>query len=55
MKALKIKEARHAEDTWKQKSGNSEDIAMLYLAMARAAGLTAYAMKVVARDRGISM
>ena len=26
---------------------------MLYLAMARAAGLTAYAMKVVARDRGI--
>lgn len=53
MKALKIKEARHAEDTWKQKSGNSEDIAMLYLAMARAAGLTAYAMKVVARDQGI--
>jgi hypothetical protein len=53
MKALKIKEARHAEDTWKQKSGSSEDIAMLYLAMARAAGLTAFAMKVVDRDDGV--
>ncbi|MGO9493282.1 MAG: DUF3857 domain-containing transglutaminase family protein [Terracidiphilus sp.] len=52
MKQLKIKEARHAEDTWAQKSGNSEDIAMLYLAMLRAAGLTAYANKVVDRDQG---
>jgi hypothetical protein len=53
MKALKIKEARHAEDTWKQKSGSSEDIALLYLAMARAAGLKAFAIKVVDRDQGI--
>lgn len=53
MKALKIKAARHAEDTWKQKSGSSEDIAMLYLAMARAAGLTAYAIKVVDRNDAI--
>jgi hypothetical protein len=53
MKQLKIKEAKHAEDTWAQKSGSSEDIAMLYLAMVRAAGLTAYAVKVVDRDRGI--
>jgi Domain of Unknown Function with PDB structure (DUF3857)/Transglutaminase-like superfamily len=53
MKQLKIKEARHAEDTWAQKSGSSEDISMLYLAMLRAAGLTAYAVKVVDRDRGI--
>jgi len=53
MKQLKLKEARHAEDTWKQKSGDSEDIAMLYLAMARAAGLKAYAMKVVSRSRGV--
>jgi len=52
MKQLKMKEARHAEDTWAQKSGSSEDIAMLYLAMLRAAGLTAYAVKVVDRDRG---
>jgi transglutaminase-like putative cysteine protease len=53
LKQLKLKEARHAEDTWKQKSGDSEDIAMLYLAMARSAGLTAYAVKVVSRSRGV--
>jgi hypothetical protein len=53
MKQLKLKEARHAEDTWAQKSGNSEDIAMLYLAMLRAAGLTAYAVKVVDRNAGV--
>jgi Domain of Unknown Function with PDB structure (DUF3857)/Transglutaminase-like superfamily len=53
MKLLKIKEAKHAEDTWAQKGGSSEDIAMLYLAMLRAAGLTAYATKVVDRDRAM--
>jgi hypothetical protein len=53
MKQLKLKAARHAEDTWAQKSGTSEDIAMLYLAMLRAAGLTAYATKVVDRDQGV--
>ncbi len=53
MKQLKIKQAKHAEDTWAQKSGTSEDIAMLYLAMLRAAGLTAYATKVVDRDEGV--
>jgi uncharacterized protein DUF3857/transglutaminase superfamily protein len=53
MKQLKLKAARHAEDTWAQKSGTSEDIAMLYLAMLRAAGLTAYAVKVVDRDQGV--
>jgi len=52
LKQLKLKEAKHAEDTWKQKSGDSEDIALLYLAMVRAAGLKAFAMKVVTRDRG---
>jgi hypothetical protein len=52
MKQLKLKTAKHAEDTWAQKSGNSEDIAMLYLAMLRAAGLTAYATKVVDREQG---
>ena len=53
MKQLKIKVAKRAEDTWSQKSGTSEDIAQLYLAMVRAAGLTAYAMKVVDRNQGI--
>jgi len=53
MKQLKLKAAKKAEDTWAQKSGSSEDIAQLYLAMLRAAGLTAYAFKVVARNQGI--
>lgn len=53
MKALKLKVAKHAEDTWKQKSGSSNDIAMLYLAMARAAGLTAFAMNVADRSERI--
>lgn len=53
MKVLKMKEAKHAQDTWEQKSGSSEDIAMLYLAMLRAAGLTAYAVKVVDRGEGL--
>ena len=53
LKQLKLKEARRAEDIWAQKSGSSEDIALLYLAMARAAGLDAFAMKVVDRSKGI--
>jgi hypothetical protein len=53
LKQLGLKEAKRAEDTWSQKSGSSEDIALLYLAMLRAAGLTAYDMKVVNRDQGI--
>jgi hypothetical protein len=52
-KQLKLKQINRAEDTWAQKSGSSEDIALLYLAMLRAAGLTAYDMKVVNRERGI--
>jgi Domain of Unknown Function with PDB structure (DUF3857)/Transglutaminase-like superfamily len=53
MKELNIKEAKRAEDTWNQKSGSSDDIALLYLAMLRAAGLTAYPMKVADRSRRI--
>jgi transglutaminase-like putative cysteine protease len=53
MKQLNLKAAKHAEDTWTQKSGSSEDIAMLYLAMLRAAGLSAYAVKVVDRDKAV--
>jgi hypothetical protein len=53
LKQLKLKAAKRAEDTWAQKSGSSEDIAQLYLAMLRAAGLTAYAFKVVDRQQGL--
>lgn len=48
-RALHIKDIKHAEDTWKQKSGNSFEIAYLYLAMLRTAGLKAYALQVVDR------
>ena len=53
LKQLKQKEADRAEDTWTQKRGDSNDMALLYLSMLRAAGLTAYATTVVDRDRGV--
>jgi hypothetical protein len=49
---LKLKEIKRAEDAWTQKSANRNQIALLYLAMLRSAGLTAYAMQVVNRDDG---
>jgi hypothetical protein len=52
-KELKLKPEKHAADTWTQKSGNSNELALLYLAMLRAAGLTAHAISVVDRDRGV--
>ncbi len=52
MKQLKIKTAKRAGDTWAQKSGNSQDIALLYLAMLRAGGLQAWAVRVKNRDHG---
>jgi hypothetical protein len=53
LKQLNQKEASRAEDIWTQKRGNSNDLAQLYLSLLRAAGLTAYATKVVDRDRGV--
>ena len=51
MQQLKIKTAGRAEDVWAQKAGDSNEIALLYLAMLRAAGLKAYALKVVDRSQ----
>jgi hypothetical protein len=53
LKQQHLKQAKDAEDVWTQKSGTSEEIALLYLAMARSAGLKAYAMTVCNRDREI--
>jgi hypothetical protein len=53
LKQLNLKAAKHAEDTWAQKSGSSQDITLLYLAMLRAAGLTASDMKVVNRSQRV--
>ena len=53
LKELHLKEAKDAEDVWIRKSGSSDEIALLYLAMARIAGLKAYAMTVCDRNRNI--
>ena len=52
-KKEKLKDIKNAEDVWNQKSGSSNDLALLYIALARAAGLQAYPMQVTNRDRAI--
>ncbi len=52
-KAEKLKEIKDAEMVWSQKSGSANDLALLYVALARAAGLQAYPMEVVNRNRAI--
>lgn len=52
-KQEKRKEIKSVEDVWTQKSGSGDDIALLYSAMARAAGLKAWPMLVVNRNRAI--
>ena len=49
-KDLQLRTQKRAEDTLAQKSGSSREIAMLYLAMLRAAGLTAYPAEVPDRS-----
>jgi len=48
-----LKQIKTAEDVWKQKSGSSDEIALLYLAMVRSAGLKAYAMKLCNRSHEV--
>ena len=51
---LHLKKAlKKAEDVWSEKSGSGNDIAALYLALARAAGLQADGLQVVDRNRRI--
>jgi hypothetical protein len=52
-KSENLKQIKDAEDVWKQKSGPSNDIALLYLALARAAGLRVYPMQVVNRNHAL--
>jgi len=52
-KKEKLKDIKRAEDVWVQKSGSSDDLALLYVAMARAAGLQVEPMKVVNRNDAI--
>jgi hypothetical protein len=52
-KKEKVKDVRNAEDVWKQKSGTDDELALLYVALARIAGLQAYPMQVVNRSRAL--
>ena len=52
-KKEKLKPIHNAEDVWKQQGGSDDDIALLYVDLARIAGLKAYAAQVVNRDRAI--
>jgi hypothetical protein len=52
-KAEKLKPIKDAEDVWKQQSGSDDEIALLYVALARAAGLKVWPMQVTDRSRAI--
>jgi hypothetical protein len=52
-KKEKIKEIHKAEDVWKQQSGSGDEIALLYVSLARAAGLKVRPLQVVDRDRAM--
>jgi hypothetical protein len=49
----KIKEIRNAEDVWRQQSGTDDQIAMLYVALCRAARLKVFPARVVDRSRAL--
>lgn len=50
-KAEKLKPIKGAEDVWKQQSGSDDDMALLFVALGRAAGLKVWPMEVVDRSR----
>ncbi len=52
-KAEGVKEVRNANDVLALRRGTPGQLALLYLALLRAAGLKAYAMRVVSRDRAM--
>jgi len=52
-KKEKLKDIKRAEDIWKQQAGSANGIALLYVALARAAGLKVWPMQVVDRDQAL--
>ena len=48
-----FKEAKKSEDIWRRRRGNSQELALLFVALARAAGFEAYPMAVTSRDSAI--
>ena len=49
----KLKEIKGIEDVWKNQAGTGDEIALLYVALARAVGLKAWPMWVTDRDHAI--
>ena len=52
-KKEKLKVIRKADDVWKNQSGSRDELALLFIALARAANLNALPLQVVNRDRAI--
>ena len=52
-KAQGLREVRNTDDIWDHKRGNRDQLATLFVAMARAAGMKAYLSTVVSRDHNI--
>jgi hypothetical protein len=53
LKAEQLKPIKNAEDVWKEQSGSGDEIALLYVALARAAGLKVWPFQVVDRSRAL--
>jgi len=52
-KKEKIKDVHNAQDVWREQSGNSDELALLFVALCRAAGLDMDPMRVTDRSRAI--
>lgn len=52
-KAEGLKNVKTSVDVWNRKRGRSDELALLFIGMARAAGFKAYRMSVVNRDKNI--
>lgn len=52
-KAHGLKDVKNAQDVWQRKSGEGDQLTGLFIALARAAGLKAYDMRVTDRDTNI--
>ena len=52
-KKEKIKDIHNAQDVWRDQSGTSDELALLYVALCRSAGLNVKPMKVVDRARAL--
>lgn len=52
-KQEKLRNVRNAEDVWKQQGGSDDEIALLFVALARTAGLKAYPVEVVDRNHAM--